>query len=302
MEPLNNDRKEAADMQAVSWNPLSAMPAGRDFELYHMFHEIWNNFAFHSHPFYEIYFFISGSVQIMVEDRLYEIQPWDMLVFPPGVMHKNTPVDNNVNYERAYFYATENFLRSVSEPECDLAEIFSHAAKNKQHHFHLGEILGRTVLEKMDGIIGKADDASAIGQLINRCQMTILLASVCEIIQNFTADSSAAVSAKSAQILHYLDQRFTQPISLDTLAGQFYISKYHLLREFKEYTGTTVHQYLIGKRVVYAQLLLQHGTTPMQAATACGFADYAGFFRAFKRLTGVSPQEYARTRTMKEMK
>lgn len=290
--------KEAKEGEAVPnaviWNSLKAMPADRDFEVYHHRDVVWTNFTFHNHPFMEVYFFISGSVRIMVEDLLYNIQPWDMLIFPANAMHKNIPLGNNENYERAYFYVSESFLRSVSEPECNLFDLFSHAVKNRQFHFRLTEEVGRALLEKMDGIIAWADDPSATGHMINRCQMTILLASVCQAIQNSSADPSAAVTAKAAQVLHYINQHFTEPISLDTLAGHFYLSKYYLLREFKEYTGTTVHQYMIRKRIVYAQLLLQRGTSPMQAANACGFADYAGFFRAFKRLTGISPQEYAK--------
>ena len=271
------------------------MPAGRDFEAYHQHDALWNNFTFHNHAYLEVYFFISGSVHIMVEDRLYHIQPWDMLIFPPGAMHKNIPLGSNENYERAYFYATESFLRSVSDPDCDFCDIINYAAKNKLNHFHLTEELGRSLLQKIDGIIGVSGDPSALSRVINRCQMTILLASVCEIIQNFNADTAAAVNTRTSQILHYINHHFTEPISLDDLAAHFYISKYHLLREFKEYTGTTVHQYLISKRVVYAQLLLQHGASPMQAAQDCGFTDYAGFFRAFRRLASASPQEYAKT-------
>ena len=281
-------------MAASCWNSNVPMPVGREYEAYHPFDALWNNFTFHSHAYMEIFFFISGSIQIIVEDRRYNIQPWDMLIFPPGIMHKNTPLGNNANYERAYFYASESFLRSISGPECNLYEMFHHAARNKLHHFHLTEEIGKDILQKIDGIIALADDASPTRQMINRCQMMILLASVCQLIQDFSADTSSVTTARTAQILHYLNQHFTEALTLDDLAAHFYISKYHLLREFKEYTGTTVHQYLMEKRIVYAQLLLQQGTSPVQAAQACGFTDYAGFFRAFKRAALISPQEYAK--------
>ena len=287
-------------MAADTWNSLNPMPAGREFEVYHPFDALWNNFTFHSHAFMEIFFFITGSIQIMVEDRLYNIQPWDMLIFPPGTMHKNLPLGNNVNYERAYFYASESFLRSISGPECNLYEMYQQAAKNKLHHFHLTEEIGKDILKRIDGIIALADDGNPVSQMINRCQMMILMASVGQLIQDFSADPTSITTARTSQILHYINQHFTEDLSLDELANHFYISKYHLLREFKEYTSTTIHQYLMKKRIVYAQLLLQQGTSPMQAAQACGFTDYAGFFRAFKRSALISPQEYAKTQSRQE--
>ena len=290
-----SNERSLKPMPAAAWDSLHPMPPGRDFEAYRHFNRVWNNFLFHSHPFFEFFFFINGSISIMAEEKRFQIQPWDMFIFPPGVMHRNTPVGENINYERAYFYVTENFVRSVSEPECSLADILHYAVKNKQYHFHLGEEAGKEMMRKLDGVIGMADRPGATAQLINRCQMTILLASVCEILRDSNADPSSATEAKAAQVLRYINLHFADPISLDTLAGQFYLSKYHLLREFKDYTGTTIHQYLIQKRIVYAQLLLQQGAMPMQAANACGFSDYPCFFRTFKRLTGLSPKQYAGT-------
>ena len=279
----------------MKWDYDFPMPANREFEAYHLRDEEWNHFVFHSHAFWEIYFFVRGSVKIMAEDQLFDIQPWDMMIFPPGTMHKNIPVGRNCDYERAYFYVSDSFLRSVSRPEYNIADIMGKAMKNKRYHFHLTEEAGRDILRKIDEVIRNGSDLEVISQLINRCQMIIVVATVCGLIDNSTADHSAVAETKAAQILHYINLHFTESLSLDDLAGHFYISKYHLLREFKEYTGTTVHQYLIRKRIVYAQLLLQQGTGPMQAAQACGFADYAGFFRAFKRMTGSSPQEYAQS-------
>ena len=71
-----------------------------------------------------------------------------------------------------------------------------------------------------------------------------------------------------------------------------YVSKYHMLHAFKEKTGTTVHQYLLLKRIGYAQLLMQRGMSAADAAVESGFEDYSVFFRAFKSRTGYSPKDY----------
>ena len=70
--------------------------------------------------------------------------------------------------------------------------------------------------------------------------------------------------------------------------------KYHMLHEFKEKTGTSIHQYLLMKRIVYAQMLMKNGASSVQAAHDSGFEDYTGFYRAFKSRTGYAPTEYIR--------
>ena len=281
-------------MPASPWDWLNSMPVGRPFEVYHLRHETWKNSVMHSHAYWEFYLFIQGSVEIVAMDRLYRVEPWDLMLFPAGVMHKNSPLGENANYERAYAYATEGFIQSVSDPACNLTDLLNQAAEKRLVHFHLTPEAGGELLGQMRGVIELAGDDTPVGTLIRRSRMTIFLATVCGIIQHAAAGVTASVMTKPAQYLRYIDQHFTEQLSLDDLAGRFYISKYHLLREFRDFTGTTIHQYLIRKRIVHAQLLLQRGMSAAEVVSACGFSDYTGFYRAFKKLSGVSPHQYAK--------
>ena len=53
-----------------------------------------------------------------------------------------------------------------------------------------------------------------------------------------------------------------------------------------------MHQYILYKRVIYAQHLLRQGVSPGNAAKESGFNDYAGFYRAFVRQNNLTPQAY----------
>ena len=64
------------------------------------------------------------------------------------------------------------------------------------------------------------------------------------------------------------------------------------VKEFKEYTGITIYQYLLIRRVLMAQEMIQQGMKPKEAALHCGFQDYTSFYRAFKTRAGVSPEQY----------
>ena len=73
------------------------------------------------------------------------------------------------------------------------------------------------------------------------------------------------------------------------LAGRFYISKYHMMRRFRQETGYSVHGYLTEKRLLLARQLLGRGCTPAEAALQAGYQDYSTFSRAYKKQFGCSP-------------
>ena len=76
---------------------------------------------------------------------------------------------------------------------------------------------------------------------------------------------------------------------IDLIAGQFYISKYYMMRLFKQETGYTLGQYISQKRLLLAKELLSSGVPGTQVCYDCGFKDYSTFSRAYKQLFGVTP-------------
>ena len=69
-------------------------------------------------------------------------------------------------------------------------------------------------------------------------------------------------------------------------------SKYHLLRKFDAQVGTTVHRYILQKRLMNAKQLLAGGVPPNEVCQYCGFGDYANFYRAFKAEYNQTPRQY----------
>jgi len=94
---------------------------------------------------------------------------------------------------------------------------------------------------------------------------------------------------KILDILRYLDSNLMEDISIDELAGRFYISKYHMMRRFREETGTSIHTYLSDKRLLLARELIRSGATATEACFQCGFRSYSAFSRAYGKLFGITP-------------
>jgi len=81
-------------------------------------------------------------------------------------------------------------------------------------------------------------------------------------------------------------------LRLEYLAKQIYISKYYLIRKFKENIGLTPHNFQIQNRIRKSQHLLGEGWRIADAAVALGFYDQSHFIKYFKNIVGLTPSEY----------
>ncbi|QIB65088.1 helix-turn-helix domain-containing protein [Kineobactrum salinum] len=93
-----------------------------------------------------------------------------------------------------------------------------------------------------------------------------------------------------------LSSEYPRPPSLRVLARQLGISETQLKSGFKSMNGITVMQYCISKRIDAAKLLLKDNRHSVsEVGDIVGYEDHSAFSRAFRRLTGCSPQDWRRT-------
>lgn len=100
-------------------------------------------------------------------------------------------------------------------------------------------------------------------------------------------------SNRIKNIMDYLNEHYNTDCSLDQLADMAGISRYHLIRVFKDITNKTPYEYLIDIRLNKAKELLRKGNMPItEICISCGFNNVSHFTSIFKRKTGVSPSHY----------
>ena len=101
--------------------------------------------------------------------------------------------------------------------------------------------------------------------------------------------AEATRDPKIGEVLSYINENLGRELSVDELAEQAYLSRYHFMRLFKAQTGSTVHAYVRQKRLLYAARLIREGESAARAAVESGFSDYSAFHRAFRESFGISP-------------
>ena len=121
------------------------------------------------------------------------------------------------------------------------------------------------------------------------------LLTLCIIESKNYAETNNTILDKLKLIQTYLDQNYRSKISLDQLAEDYYISKYHLCREFKRIYGVTLVNYITVKRITYAKELLRFSNKNIEEiAEACGYPDASYFNKVFQKMEGMTGSEYRR--------
>ncbi len=95
-----------------------------------------------------------------------------------------------------------------------------------------------------------------------------------------------------SRILDYLQNNFSAPVSLQTLAKIVHLSPYYLLHTFEKNVGLPPHLYQQQLRIEKSKELLAMNQPPSQVAITIGFVDQSHFTRQFKKITGLTPAGY----------
>lgn len=136
-------------------------------------------------------------------------------------------------------------------------------------------------------------ERAPLGAARRRAAVLALLLSLYE--RHATVAGSASTEGKVAEtyvkrVLRHMNDRYSEKMTLESLASLCGITKFHLAREFKRYTGQTVLSYLNALRCERAALLISEGKSVTEAALSTGFESLSYFSRTYKRIFGVSPK------------
>lgn len=100
-------------------------------------------------------------------------------------------------------------------------------------------------------------------------------------------------------LIKYMESNYSKPLTLDSLSKFAGISKFHLSREFKKYTGKSPNEFLIELRLANAKFMLSSTNLACcKIGELSGIADFNNFVRLFKKDTGMTPTQYRRQYTL----
>lgn len=102
------------------------------------------------------------------------------------------------------------------------------------------------------------------------------------------------------QATAYIEEHYAQKLTLQEVADKCYVSQWHLSKLINKYTGNTFYELLNNVRIEKAKALLNDPKLKIgDIVDMVGYSDAAHFSRVFKRIVGVSANEYRNTSAVK---
>ena len=265
------------------------------FRLFHLKDTLAQKLQPHYHEFDKIILPLGGRVTYVVEGVAYFLKPWDMLLVQHNLIHR-VAIDPEEPYERIVIWLGREWLASRSDPGEPLDACFETA---RQQGFHLLRTDGDRRLFYMQKIQQLEEALRSTefgaGRMADTLCQQLLIGVNRDMLRYPTAREerdSYRVDPKMEEVLRYIAAHLEEPLSVDLLAREFYLSRYYLMHRFKAVTGYTVHQYISQKRLLRAGELIREGVPVMKAAEQAGFREYSTFLRAFQNTFRMSPREF----------
>ena len=264
-----------------------------DFEVFYYSDTRFRSVGSHSHTYYELYFFEEGAVTMVIDGKPHPLQPGDVIVIPPGIDHKVLLTDPEKPYRRFVFWQSRPFLEALEKRSPDYGYLLRQAESRGRYVYHFDlptfNALRTRLFTLLDEIHADRFARETAMDLDIAALLLFLARTVYE--QEQRRNRTEQLSRYEA-ITNYVDSHLDEPLSLDSLGQQFYLSKYYLVHLFRENTGLSVHQYILKKRLAACCDAMQGGAAVGEAYRQWGFGDYSAFYRAFRKEYGMSPSAY----------
>ena len=264
-----------------------------DFEVAHKWDTDLKDVELHHHDFYEVDFLVSGDVTYVIESRVYHMQPGQMLIINPRELHQVYIQPDAAPYERYMLWISPTLLQTLSSTQTDLCRCFDMTRPHYGNLLHLSAHQQKLIPAMMEALLREQEQAAFGSDLMQQNLLTELMIHINRLAD--TSESASEGQTVVARVIDYINEHYDEPLSLDVLAERFFVSKYHLSHEFTRQMGTGIYQYIQKKRLLIAREWMSQGQKPTDVYAACGFGDYPAFFRAFRKVYGLSPRAYVQS-------
>lgn len=217
--------------------------------------------------------FESGRSEFWTHGRVWPGRPGSVVIHQPGDVHRDVSRDGPITYQVIALppEAVEGVVEKVRVFTCLAADDARGAAFQRLHN----------------AVAARAD------RFALECALTEAIGALGAL--DAFADLRSGHTRPVRRALTLLRERLSEAVTLDELAAYASLDKFHLCRAFRAQVGLPPHAYLTRLRILHAKRLLAAGTPPKDVAPQVGLYDQSQLNRHFRRITGMTPGQFARS-------
>ncbi|MEY9095179.1 AraC family transcriptional regulator [Paenibacillus sp. RC84] len=251
--------------------------------------------GFHSHLYYELYYFHSGQCSYLVGDRIYTLSPGDLLLMNGMTLHypKINPAFEYcrtiVHFDPAY--AEGLFRAPFHTPVLNPYK----RTDNRLISLEPGErAILEPMLEELCSLSGESDSLCRDRFLASFMRILLQVYEIADKPRNRSHEPAGPRQQHVQQLISFVEAHYTEDLCLDDIAAAVHLNKHYLVKMFKETTGITLFHYLYRRRINQAKVLftLEPEKSITETAYEVGFKHLSHFSQTFKKFTGLTADEY----------
>ena len=263
-----------------------------EFRLFHLTDQETREVNYPYHDFDKITIFIKGHVIYTIEGKSYELSPYDIVLVRHNDIHRLV-VDNSQIYERIIVYISPNFMNAYKTDSYDLSYCFQKAEEEHSNVLRIPSLKNSSLFQSITRLEKSFSDDGYASDLYRQVLFLEFMIHLNRAARKNRLEfiDTDNCNTKILDILQYINENLNHDLNIDILSDHFYISKYYMMRLFKQETGYTLGHYISQKRLLLAKELILTGVSGTQACFDCGFKDYSTFSRAYKKFFHESPRE-----------
>ncbi len=244
----------------------------------------------HYHNYYEIYYLEGGGRYQRLQDELYTLSPGELMLFSPYIMHFSYGAQD-MPFKRIILY--------FHKDEVESQELLD-ALNAGNGMYSPGHRERQAIHQLMELLLREQDDPGEFHQNYQHMLLNLLLLNIAR-QKKVQVQTKLEEKNRIQQVIHYIHNHYHEDIRLEQLAQLFFISPYYLCREFKEYTNSTIIQYINVTRIMNAQRkFMETNKNITEISRETGFSNLTHFNRVFKSVTGMTPSGYRKSHRNQE--
>lgn len=233
----------------------------------------------HFHPFTEIFYVVGGKGTFTAESITFDVKKHDLILVNPNVYH-NEDSDGKTPLEYVVL-GVKNLSFSMHGEDSDY--IYQNFEKNSDIQYYVDQLLEES-----------HDKAAGYEMICQKLFDLFLLKVLRQMKLSLTSkQAEKPIKREINMICQYIDQRYDEDITLDSMAELMKMNKYYMAHEFKRVMGISPINYLIERRIKECKSQLT--TTSLSIAeisATVGFSSQSYFSQIFKKKMGMTPKQY----------
>ena len=227
------------------------------------------------HPYHEIVLFMGGNAEFISDRIRTKLSPDTLAIIPKESYHQFNIHGNENDYVRCVFNFYDN---------ADWYELIKNTMKDVFITNPSREI--RYLFSKAN-LLTKKDMLDTARQTLLNSILPLLLTEIPVSFKESTTPKSQSVSKSITYINNNIYKQFT----VSEIAKELNISTSTLEHSFRKEMNIPIYRYILEKKLILVQNKIQNGELITKAALECGFKDYSGFYKQYKKMFGISPSE-----------